>query len=413
MNPDGHNQWTGGQYSVFRACLGLYCLLHFAYLLPWAAEVFSSSGMLPQASLSPLARLFPNILGWIDHPAVVTALCLSGVGASLLLLVGQHDRLAALWVWYVLACFFGRNPLIQNPSLPYLGWMLLMHAALPKAPYGSLEARGRADPGNGWILPQSLFAAAWIVLAVSYSYSGVTKLFSPSWMSGETVAAVLHNPLARDGLISHLFLALPESLLRLITWFILLIEVLFAPLALWKPARPWLWGGMLLVQIGFALLLRFPDLTFAMLLFHLLTFDPGWFKRKALDRVIVFYDGTCVLCHGFVRFLLAEDNEARLRFAPLDSAISARLLPERQNWPVSMVVRTPDGAILLEDAAVSYLLIQLGGLWRVLARFGQVMPRPVRRWCYHAIGQRRLALFGATLTACPRLPAKMRHRVLA
>jgi hypothetical protein len=30
------NGWTGGQYSLFRAVFGIYLLVHFAQLTPWA-----------------------------------------------------------------------------------------------------------------------------------------------------------------------------------------------------------------------------------------------------------------------------------------------------------------------------------------------------------------------------------------
>jgi hypothetical protein len=132
VNGEHENGWTGGQYSVFRFLLGTYLAFHFLHLLPWVGEVFSSAGMLPSASLSPLTRVFPNILAITDTPAAAMLLCCCAVMASLALAAGWHDRLAALLAWYVLACFFGRNPLIQNPSLPYLGWMLLLHAALPE-----------------------------------------------------------------------------------------------------------------------------------------------------------------------------------------------------------------------------------------------------------------------------------------
>ena len=120
------------------------------------------------------------------------------------------------------------------------------------------------------------------VLALSYSYSGYTKLLSPSWVSGDTVAYVLQNPLARDWWLRDLFLSLPSEILTGITWFILVIELLYAPLALIAKLRPWLWNSMLLVQFGFLMLLDFPDLTFGMLVFHLLTFDPVSYTHLTL-----------------------------------------------------------------------------------------------------------------------------------
>lgn len=141
-------QWTGGQYSVFRAIFGAYLFVHFVQLAPWGAEMFSNRGMLPEGAASPLLRLFPNVLALYDAPAFVTALLLFAAGASLLFAVGFYDRAAAIALWYALACLFGRNPLIANPGMPYVGLLLLAHACLPRAPYGSFERRGQVDPGG-------------------------------------------------------------------------------------------------------------------------------------------------------------------------------------------------------------------------------------------------------------------------
>lgn len=407
------NEWTGGQYSVFRVLLGLYLLIDFLHLAPWASEVFSSGGMLPQASLSPLTRASPNVLAFFDAPLFVTGLCLSAALAAIALAIGSFDRIAALWIWYVLACLFGRNPLIQNPSLPYLGWMLLFHAACPPAPYGSMAALGRIEALTRWRMPPPLFAAAWIVLSMSYSYSGCTKLASPTWVSGDTVTAVLNNPLARDWIVRDLVLALPPVLLKLVTWFILYLEVLFAPLCLSRRLRPWAWLGMLIVQLGFAVLLNFPDLTMAMLLVHLLTFDPAWIKGQRLAGTIVFFDGDCALCHGFVRFLMAEDRAHVLQFAPLNGATCARDVGARHDLPVSMIVCTGRGRLLVEDSALLHLLAGLGGLWRLIGGLLCVVPHPCRRLLYRAIGDRRIEWFGRPRETCPILPDAAKFRLLS
>src|SRR5207244_4215573 len=108
---------------------------------------------------------------------------------------------------------------------------------------------------------------------------------------------------------------LPPIFLTLLTWTILYVELLFAPVVLWSKARPWLWLAMLIVQFGFLFLLNFADLTLGMLLFHLLTFDPDWIQARCFDREeILYYDGNCALCHGFVRLLLAEERTGTLRY---------------------------------------------------------------------------------------------------
>ena len=265
-------------------------------------------------------------------------------------------------------------------------------------------------------MPPSIFLAAWVVLALGYSYSGYTKLFSPSWVAGDTVAHVLDNPLARDWFLRELFLWLPPILLQLLTWFILVIELLFAAIVLFRPLRPLAWGAMLFVQFGFAFLLSFPDLTFAMLLCHLFTFDPGWVKpARRPATATLFFDGTCALCHGTVRFLLAEDRASRLSYSPLQGQLIHATLPQEAiaALPDSMVLVTSDGERLVESDAVLRCLQMLGGLWTILGFALWHVPKPVRDLAYRTVGRRRYAWFGRKQEVCPLMPDALRGRFLA
>jgi predicted DCC family thiol-disulfide oxidoreductase YuxK len=402
--------WTGAQYSVFRVALGGYLALHFAQLLPHGAEIFSSQGMLPDASASPLAHAFPNLLAWWDPPLAVALLLALGVALGALLALGLFDRAAALGLWYIGACLLGRNPLISNPALPYLGWMLLAHAMLPPAPFGSWAARGRPDASADWRMPAGIFAAAWIVMAAGYTYSGVCKLGSPSWLDGSALAHVLANPLARPTALRELVLALPPGLLRVATWGVLALECGFAPLALLRRTRPWVWSAMLLAHVGITLLIDFADLSFGMLLLHGFTFDPRWLQARGARRATLFYDGGCGLCQWTVRFVLSEDRGQRFRFAPLGGERFAAELAgiDRSQLPDSVLIRTQDGRLLTRSAAVLYVLDALGGLWRALAILGRLVPGRVRDALYDAVARARPR--GADPEFCPILPSHLRAR---
>lgn len=408
------NSWTGGQYSIFRILFGAYLFVHFSYLAFWATDIFSNAGMVGDANLSPLIIAFPNILRVFDSPAFVTGLSIAAAFASLLFAIGKWDRSAALFMWFVLACFVGRNPLITNPAMPYVGWMLLAHLFITSAPFLSWAARGRADPGNDWKMHNGIFIAAWIVLALTYSYSGYTKLLSPSWVAGENIQYVLNNPLARDWFLRDLFLAVPDIILKCLTWFILVIELLFAPLALIKRLRPWLWVGMLFVQFGFALLLNFPDLTIAMLLFHMFTFNPAWLAPKSLKGTSVHFDGSCALCHGSVRFLLAEESRRELMFSALQDGKLETLIGKEalESLGDTVVIRTADGRNLIEAEGIIYLLDHLGGLWRLISWLMRLVPKRMARLGYHFIGDRRYRMFGTKDNLCPIMPPYLRERFI-
>jgi len=411
------NGWTGGQYSLFRAILGLYLAVHFASLIPWGAELFSSVGMIGDASASPLAILFPNVLAWLDAPWLVAILLAVGAAGSLLLAVGLRDRVAAVVVWYVWACLLGRNPLILNPGIPYVGWILLAHAFLPRAPFGSWEARGRVDPGGGWRFTPSLFAAAWIVMALGYTFSGVTKLTSPSWLDGTALARILDNPLARPGPLRDLFAGLPSPMLAACTWGVLALEIAFAPLALVPRLRPWLWGSMVALHLSLIALIDFADLSLGMVMLHLFTFDPAWVPRRAPGAIeTLFYDGSCGLCHRAVRFLLAEDPQgAAFRFAPLGGDAFHTQVPEaeRERLPDSLVLLTGDRRVLTRSTAVRHLMQRLGGIWRVLATLLAVVPARLQDAIYDGIARIRHRLFARPKDACPILPPHLRARFSA
>jgi hypothetical protein len=280
------NGWSGGQYSVYRAIFGVYLTIHYLRLLPWGREMFSNQGLLPSATLSPLAHLFPNVLAVWDSPFFVQALLVAAASLAILFGVGVWDRVAAGLLWYLGACFLGRNPLISNPALPYVGWLLLAHIFLPTAPPGSLMARIRGKSNEGWQMTPSIYMVAWIVMALGYTYSGAMKLTSPSWCDGSALERILANPLARPGALRLWLLALPPMLLKCATWGGLGLELTFAPLALFRRARPWIWSAMLSLHLGLLLLLSFPDLTAGMVLLHLFTFNPAWFDYDRSTRKV-------------------------------------------------------------------------------------------------------------------------------
>lgn len=412
-----NNSWTGGQYSLYRALLGAYLIVHFAMLLPYGAEVFAAGGTVADGAMSPLFGVLPNPLQWSDAPWAVSTLLAAGVAAGVAVAAGWGDRVGAVAAALILGWLFQRNPLIANPSLPLLGWMLVLHAFVPTRPFGSLVAARRGvDPD--WRLPKHLYLALWVMLALCYSHSGWTKLASPSWMAGDTIRLVLENPLARDHALRGWLLATPPIVLQALTWGVLWLETLFAPLAVVRWFRPWIWLGMLLAQLGFLALLNFADLTFPMLLVHLLAFDPAWLDRFATRRTaVVLFDGDCAFCHATVRLAAHEDRAQRLRFAPLAGSTASRLLGATQlpHDGDSIVLIEAGGATQVKSRAVAGVLERLGGLWLLPAWMLRATPRVVGDAGYDLVGRWRYRLAGrrdAVGATCPLPRAPFARQLL-
>lgn len=134
-------------------------------------------------------------------------------------------------------------------------------------------------------------------------------------------------------------------------------------------------------------------------------------KRVGTD--LVFYDGTCGLCHWAVRFLLARDPAGlRFRFAPLQGRTAGARLPQGAIRQDSLVVLRPTGPPLLKSQAVLQVLRTLGGGWRWLALVLGLLPRGSRDWAYDQVASRRHQLRPLPASLCPRVSPSVLERFL-
>ena len=114
-------------------------------------------------------------------------------------------------------------------------------------------------------------------------------------------------------------------------------------------------------------------------------------------EVIVFFDGVCGLCNGFVDFLLQVDSRRRLRFAPLQGTTASHLLsgvvsPEVLTGLQSIVVYA-QGRVHLRSAAIIYIFIVLGWPWSLLS-VARLIPATSRDWLYEKVASNRYSWFG-------------------
>ena len=267
----GTTGWTAKSFSVFRVALGLYVAGHFAALLPWAAEIFSSEGMVATAGDSPIFGLLPSVLGLSDSPTAVTVWMGVAALSGFAIAANRYPRVAAVLAWYLGACFLGRNPLILNPALPHVGWVLLWFAAIPSQ-----------SGDKPWKLPPELYSAGWLLMGFGMTWSAITKLGSTSWMDGSALHYVWTNPLARDTSLRLWLLELPMEWVQLLTWGTLALELMALPVAFAPRLRPYVWTGLLLMHLGLLATVNFGDLSFGMLVVHTALFDPRWLAGWAL-----------------------------------------------------------------------------------------------------------------------------------
>jgi len=120
---------------------------------------------------------------------------------------------------------------------------------------------------------------------------------------------------------------------------------------------------------------------------------------QALPSRVVLFDGVCVFCEGAVRWLIARDPQARLRFAALQGETAAALrrahpeIPEELETLVYVAANDGDEGVSLRSEAAFRVLAQIQGPWRRLAWLGR-LPR----WCtnpaYRLFVRHRYRIFG-------------------
>lgn len=120
------------------------------------------------------------------------------------------------------------------------------------------------------------------------------------------------------------------------------------------------------------------------------------------QRPIIFFDGVCALCNGFVDLMLRVDRKKVFLFAPIQGETARELLPpfgeDPEEW--SMVYLDERGIHDQSDASLE-VYRRLGGFWTPLGWL-RFVPRFVRNPIYRVIARNRYRLFGKRETC--RIP---------
>ena len=130
------------------------------------------------------------------------------------------------------------------------------------------------------------------------------------------------------------------------------------------------------------------------------------------DKALLVFDGVCVLCSGFARFILKRDKELAFRLATAQSPLGQALLRHygltTEDFETNLVL--VDGRAYGKLDSVAAAGARLGGRWRALSLL-RLLPRPFADWLYDRVARSRYALFGRT-EACMMPPPEWRDRFI-
>jgi predicted DCC family thiol-disulfide oxidoreductase YuxK len=112
------------------------------------------------------------------------------------------------------------------------------------------------------------------------------------------------------------------------------------------------------------------------------------------DDDVILYDGVCVFCSRWIRFIASSDDTRRFRFTAIQSGYGTRLAQAfgiDPDDPDTNAVVHGGVAYFKSDAALTVLGALSGWSWvRVL----RSVPKPLRDTVYNLVARNRYWIFG-------------------
>jgi predicted DCC family thiol-disulfide oxidoreductase YuxK len=133
-----------------------------------------------------------------------------------------------------------------------------------------------------------------------------------------------------------------------------------------------------------------------------------------METTIVYFDGVCNFCSGFVNFLIKADRHNQLKFAALQSAPGQKFCQDHQlpTDHFDTFYLYENGAVYNRSTAALKLFRKLGWPYSWLYVF-IVLPVPIRdNLFYKPIAKNRYKWFGKT-DACMIPTPEIRAKFLA
>ena len=270
-------------YAAFRVAFAVVALLNLIYLVPFRYSFFAETGLVDlRAAHSPGHFGIPhfslfNVFTSETHVDVIFAI--SAV-AMILLGAGVFTRCAAFWVW------IWHLTITYRSAIATAGWddILRVYSFLVLiSPLGARWPWRMKKPCITKLDPAPVYGLRlmFLQLLVIYWHSALCKLPAKDWLNGDLLSYYLVSINARFPSASVLQF---EPLLKVMTWAVLLGEIIIPFLLIFRKTR-W-WGALfgILFHVGIFLLSRNLGIfCLAMMILYIPLLDPkavAWIEQR-------------------------------------------------------------------------------------------------------------------------------------
>lgn len=118
-------------------------------------------------------------------------------------------------------------------------------------------------------------------------------------------------------------------------------------------------------------------------------------RPLSYNHGILFFDGVCTLCNGFVNFIIDHDTRGYFKIGALQQDTARSFLDSAGYDPDALdsLVLVEKGRVYRQSDAALRVVQQLDGAWPLLAVFA-VLPRSIRDAIYRWVAANRYRWFG-------------------
>jgi predicted DCC family thiol-disulfide oxidoreductase YuxK len=119
-------------------------------------------------------------------------------------------------------------------------------------------------------------------------------------------------------------------------------------------------------------------------------------KPDNIHHPVIYFDGVCNLCNGFVQFVIKRDKKGLFRFASLQSDYAKSRgfeIPAQPDGDYGSLLVEWDGELLKYSTGALHVFGGLGGGYRLLKAL-VIVPRFIRDAVYKWVARNRYAIFG-------------------
>jgi predicted DCC family thiol-disulfide oxidoreductase YuxK len=113
------------------------------------------------------------------------------------------------------------------------------------------------------------------------------------------------------------------------------------------------------------------------------------------NRDFIIFDGVCVLCNGWVKFVLRFDKKENFSFVIAQSELGEEIYNQLElksdDYDTFVIVR--NGEMYTKLDGVFALLSAVGWPWKI-ATIGKFLPQTFKDWIYDRVAKNRYVLFG-------------------